>query len=147
MKNVLFALAIFALVVSGFAQTEAPSVDLSKSVWKSFSKPDEVRDFPLGKLELVNVGGIMIGRATFQPGWRWSTSLKPLVMTETCEAPHFQYHVSGTLKVQMTDGTTYECKPGDVSWLPAGHDAWVEGDEPVVVVDWNGMVDYAHSKK
>jgi hypothetical protein len=110
---------------------------------KRFNTPDEVREFPYGKLELVKVGGAVIGRATLQPGWRWSTSVQPIAKTKSCEAPHFQYHVSGTLMVQMDDGTKIECKPGDVSLLPTGHDAWVVGDEPVVVVDFQGMVDYA----
>ena len=110
---------------------------------KSFSKPDETRDFPLGKLELVKLNGVAIGRATFQPGWRWSTSLKDKAGTKSCEAPHYQYHVSGTLRILMDDGTTFDCKPGDLSSLPMGHDAWVVGKEPVVVVDFQGMVDYA----
>ncbi len=113
---------------------------------KHFTKPDEVRNFPKGKLEIVNIGGAVIGRATFEPGWRWSTSIQPLVNTKSCEAPHFQYHVSGTLMVKMDDGTQIECKPGDVSLLPTGHDGWVVGDEPVVIVDFQGMVDYALKK-
>ena len=112
---------------------------------KAFTKPDEVREFPLGKVELVNVNGAMIGRATFQPGWKWSESVQPLVKTTSCEAPHFQYHVSGILKVKMDDGTILECKPGMISFLPMGHDAWVVGDEPAVVVDFQGMLDYAKS--
>ena len=110
---------------------------------KSFGKPDEVREFPKGRLELLKVGGASIGKATFEPGWRWSTSLQPLAKTKTCEAPHFQYHISGTLKVVMDDGAEFTCKPGDVSLLPSGHDAWVVGNESVVVVDWQGMVEYA----
>ena len=110
---------------------------------KSFSVPDEVRKFDKGKLELVNIGGATIGRAVFEPGWRWSTSVKPIVNTKSCEAPHFQYHVSGTIKVLMDDGTEKEFKAGDVSLLPSGHDAWVVGNEPVVVVDFQGMADYA----
>lgn len=110
---------------------------------KSTNTPDETRTFEKGKLELVKIGGAAVGRATFQPGWRWSTSLKPLVNTKSCEAPHFQYHVSGTLHVVMDDGTEKDCKAGDVSLLPPGHDAWVVGNEPVVVVDFQGMVDYA----
>jgi hypothetical protein len=110
---------------------------------KRFNTPDEVREFPRGKLELVTIGGAVIGKATLQPGWRWSTSVKPIAKTKSCEAPHFQYHVSGTLMVQMDDGTKFECKPGDISLLPSGHDAWVVGDEPAVVVDFQGMVDYA----
>ena len=114
-----------------------------KAEQKNFNDPDEVRTFPKGKLELVKIGGTTIGRATLEPGWRWSTSVQPLAKTKSCEAPHFQYHVSGTLKVLMDDGTELECKAGDVSLLPIGHDAWVVGDEPVVVVDFQGMIDYA----
>lgn len=113
---------------------------------KNFLKADEVRDFPKGKLELVNFGGAVVGRATLQPGWRWSTSLKEMVHTESCEAPHFQYHVSGTLRIKMDDGTEIECKAGDISLVPPGHDAWVVGNEPVVIVDFQGMVDYAKEK-
>jgi len=114
---------------------------------KSFGVPDEVRKFDKGRVELVNIGGATIGRAVFEPGWRWSTSIKPLVNTKSCEAPHFQYHVSGTIKVLMDDGTEKEFKAGDVSLLPSGHDAWVVGNEPVVVVDFQGMVDYAKASK
>ena len=109
---------------------------------KSFNKPEEIRNFPNGKVELVKVGGAMIGRAVLEPGWKWSTSVQPLVKTKSCEAPHYQYHVSGILKVVMDDGSEFECKAGDVSLLPTGHDAWVVGNEPVVVVDFQGMVDY-----
>jgi hypothetical protein len=110
---------------------------------KGFSKADEVRTFPKGKVELITVGGATIGRATLEPGWRWSKSVQPIANTKSCEAPHFQYHVAGTLKVVMDDGTELVCKPGDVSLLPSGHDAWVVGNENVVVVDFQGMVDYA----
>ena len=118
-----------------------------KAELKSFGKPDEVRDFPKGKLELIKIGNATIGRATFQPGWKWSESVQPLIKTKTCEAPHFQYHVSGELMVKMDDGTVLQCKPGDVSLLPLGHDAWVVGTEPVIVVDFQGMIDYAKTGK
>jgi hypothetical protein len=110
---------------------------------RSFDRPDETRSFPKGKLELVKIGGVMIGRATLEPGWKWSESVKPIAGTKSCEAPHFQYHVAGILKVLMDDGRELECKPGDVSLLPMGHDAWVVGDKPVVLVDFQGMADYA----
>lgn len=110
---------------------------------RNFSEADEVRTFPHGKLELITVGNVTIGRATLEPGWRWSSSVQPLAKTKSCEAPHFQYHCSGTLMVLMDDGTQLECRAGDVSVLPTGHDAWVVGDEPVVVVDFQGMADYA----
>lgn len=117
-----------------------------KTELKNFSCPDEVRKFDKGRLELVNMGGTLVGKATFQPGWRWSESLKPLVNTKSCLAPHFQYQLSGKLRIQMDDGTELLSKAGDVVRLPSGHDAWVEGDEPVVVVDFQGMVDYARRK-
>ena len=110
---------------------------------KSFGTADEVRTFPKGKLELMTIGGATIGRAILEPGWRWSTSVQPIAKTRSCEAPHFQYRVSGTMKVVMDDGTEFVCKPGDVSLLPSGHDAWVVGNEAVVIVDFQGMADYA----
>jgi mannose-6-phosphate isomerase-like protein (cupin superfamily) len=116
---------------------------MSKAELKSFAMPDEIRTFPLGRLELVTIGGATVGRATFEPGWRWSTSVQPIAKTQSCEAPHFQYHVSGTLRVVMSDGKEFDCRAGDVSLLPKGHDAWVVGNEPVVIVDFQGMLDYA----
>ena len=118
---------------------------MEKVELKSFGKPDEVRSFPKGRLEVIKVGGATVGRAVFEPGWKWSTSIQPMIKTKSCEAPHFQYHVSGTLVIKMDDGSILKCKAGDVSLLPSGHDAWVEGNEPVVVVDFQGMVDYAKS--
>lgn len=110
---------------------------------KSFNSPEETRSFDKGRVELIKIGGVTVGRAIFQPGWRWSESVKPLVKTKSCEAPHFQYHVSGVLKVIMDDGTEKELKPGDVSSLASGHDAWVVGNEPAVIVDFQGLADYA----
>ena len=74
---------------------------MQKAALKSFAKPDEVREFPKGKIELLRIGDRVVGRATFQPVWKWSTSVKPLVKTKSCEAPHLQYHVSGRLRVVM----------------------------------------------
>ncbi len=116
---------------------------MNKMQTKSFNAPEETRTFEKGKLELIKVGNATIGRGIFEPGWKWSTHVKPLVKTQWCEAPHFQYHVSGILHVVMADGTEKDLKPGDISLLPSGHDAWVVGDEPVVVVDFQGMADYA----
>jgi hypothetical protein len=110
---------------------------------KNLSQPDETRKFPSGLLEVVTLGGVTFGRGTFQPGWKWSTSVKPIVNTKSCEAPHLQYHVSGRLRVVMDDGSEAEFGPGDVSLLPPGHDAWVVGNEPVVVIDVSGMANYA----
>ncbi len=112
----------------------------------SFGRPHEIRAFPKGKLELVTIGGATVGRGVFEPGWRWSTSVQPLAKTRSCEAPHFQFHVSGVLRVLMDDGSEFDCRPGDVSLLPMGHDAWVVGDEPAVVVDFQGMLDFARAR-
>ncbi len=116
---------------------------MQKAELKGFAEADEVRTFPKGRLELVKIGGAIVGRAVFDPGWRWATSVQPIVKTKSCEAPHFQYHVSGVLRVVMDDGTELDCRAGDVSLLPSGHDAWVVGNEPAVVVDFQGMLDYA----
>jgi hypothetical protein len=114
-----------------------------KTQHKTFGKPDETREFPNGKAELLSVGDAQIGRLVLQPGWRWSNDVKPIAGTQSCEAPHFQYHVSGRLAIKMDDGTEFIAGPGDVTSLPSGHDAWVVGNEPVVVVDWYGVSNYA----
>jgi hypothetical protein len=103
----------------------------------------ETRSFPHGKLEVMKIAGGDVGRLTLEPGWKWSNDVKPMAHTEWCEAPHFQYHISGRLHVKMADGQEFELQTGDVSYLPSGHDAWVVGDEPVVLVDWHGSSNYA----
>jgi hypothetical protein len=119
---------------------------LSKTEHKNLGKPDEVRTFPNGKLEVIQIGDGTVGRMTLRPGWRWSRDVKSIAGTDLCEAPHFQYQVSGRLAVRMQDGTEFELGPGDVSCLAAGHDAWVVGNEPVVLVDWYGATHYAKAK-
>ena len=116
---------------------------MKKMQYAKFARPHEVRRFPKGKLELVKIGGGVVGRATFQPGWRWSEHVKPIAKTKSCIAPHFQYHLGGILKVRMNDGSARLFRAGDVSYLPSGHDAWVVGKRPVVVVDFHGMTNYA----
>jgi hypothetical protein len=146
----IFTLAIIIasmLLLSHRPPVLNAGIAMEKAEVKNFGMPDEVRDFPKGKLELIKVGGVSIGKATLQPGWKWSESVQPLAKTKSCEAPHFQYHVSGVLMVKMDDGTELQCKAGDVSLLPMGHDAWVVGNEPVVVIDFQGMADYAKMKK
>ncbi len=110
---------------------------------RNLAAPDERREFPRGGLDLVNIGGGTVGRLTLEPGWRWSEHVKPVAGTEWCEAPHFQYHLAGRLHVVMADGTEFEVGPGEITALPSGHDAWVVGDEPVVVIDWAGASNYA----
>ena len=119
---------------------------VEQMVKKSLTNPEETRVFEHGRLELVTLNGVTFGRATLQPGWRWSTCVKPIAQTRSCEAPHLQYQVSGRLHVVMDDGSEQEFGPGDVASIPPGHDAWVVGHEPVVVVDISGMRDYARQE-
>jgi len=116
---------------------------MARAEHSTFASPNEVRTFEKGRLELIKIGGGVVGRLTLEPGWRWSKHVKPIAGTEWCEAPHFQYQVSGKMHVKMTDGTEFDLGPGEVSALPQGHDAWVLGNEPVVVIDWAGASNYA----
>ncbi|XQW86718.1 diguanylate cyclase domain-containing protein [Thalassotalea piscium] len=118
-----------------------------KASCKNFSQPDEVRTFPNGRLELIQLEGAIIGRAIFEAGWHWKKSVQPLAGTKSCLAPHLQFHVSGVMHVVMDDGTEFDCYPGDVSLLPEGHDAWTVGDETVEVIDFHGMIKYANEKQ
>ena len=106
------------------------------AVAKNMATPDERRTFEHGSLEVVNLIGATIARAVLQPGWRWSTDLKPLVGTESCQAAHTGYIVSGRSHVRMDDGSEYDFGPGDAHVVSAGHDAWVVGDEPCIVLDF-----------
>ena len=88
---------------------------------RTFETADEVRTFEKGRLELVEIGSGAVGRLVPQAGWRWSEHVKPIAGTEWCEAPHFQYHAAGTLRIEMTDGTQFDAGPGELTALPAGH--------------------------
>ncbi len=114
-------------------------------VRKSLDSPEETRPFEggTGQLQLVNLEQGAVGRATFLPGWRWSEHVKPIAKTESCQAAHMAYFVSGRMKVVMNDGEEMEYGPGDFATMAPGHDAWVLGDEPCVVIDWQGFADYA----
>src|SRR3954452_10150821 len=109
----------------------------------SFSSPAEVREFPNGTMEVVSIGGGEVGRLPLEPGSPGPNAVKPIAGTDSCHAPHFQYHVSGRLAIRMDDGTELVAGPGDVTSLPSGHDGWVVGDEPAVVIDWYGASNYA----
>ena len=110
---------------------------------KTMSSPDEVREFPNGHLDLVQTGAGMVGRLTLQPGWRWSEHVKPIAKTDSCQAAHLCYFVSGRMTVVMTDGEEMTYGPGDFAIMAPGHDAWIVGDEACVVIDWQGFADYA----
>jgi hypothetical protein len=118
---------------------------MKKGESKSFQEPDEIREFSKGRVAVKKVGDAPVGRAILQPGWKWSTCVKPIANTTSCQAAHLQYHISGVLHVRMDDGTEFDCKPGEVSYIPPGHDAWVIGNEPVEVIDFQGMAQYAKS--
>jgi mannose-6-phosphate isomerase-like protein (cupin superfamily) len=111
---------------------------------KSIDKPDERRDFPHGHLEVLNLSGLSFGVATFEPGWRWSESVRPIAGTDSCQVHHNGFCVRGRMRVRMDDGSEAEITQGDVFVLPAGHDAWVVGDEAVVAYDFaGGAAEYA----
>lgn len=111
----------------------------------SADTPHETRTFrdERGAMEVVHLSAGDAGRGSFAPGWRWSEHVKPIAGTELCEAPHFQYHVTGVLRVITADGTEFDAGPGEVTSLPSGHDAYVVGDEQVVIVDFFGATHYA----
>jgi quercetin dioxygenase-like cupin family protein len=114
-------------------------------VRKSLDSPEETRPFEgdSGQLELVSTQEGVVGRATFLPGWKWSEHVKPIAGTDSCQAAHTGYFVSGRMKVVMDDGEEADYGPGDFAVMAPGHDAWVVGDEPCVFVDWQGFADYA----
>jgi quercetin dioxygenase-like cupin family protein len=113
----------------------------------NFSKPQEKRDFPKGKAELITLNGVTFGRATFEPGWRWSTHVKPIAGTNSCQAAHLGVQLSGTMRIKMDDGTERDIHAGEVVNIPPGHDGWVVGNEPVVFIDVTGMENYAKQRK
>ncbi len=97
--------------------------------------PDDKRTFPHGSVAFSSVGGVTFALAISEPGWKWSEHVKPKAGTEWCEVPHTLYEVSGTMHVKMNDGSELDILPGDVAHVPAGHDAWVIGDEPAVAIN------------
>ena len=118
---------------------------MAQMLRKSLDSPEETRKFEagMGKLDLVNLDRGAIGRATFQPGWQWSKHVKPIAGTDSCQAAHMGYVVSGRMEIRMNDGATQAFGPGDVMIADPGHDAWVVGDEACVLIDWQGYADYA----
>lgn len=115
---------------------------------KSTDKADERRDFPHGHLEVLALSGLSFGVATFEPGWRWSESIRPIAGTDSCQVHHNCYVARGRMHLRMDDGSEAEVGPGDVFVLPAGHDAWTIGDEACVLYDFaGGAADYAKAKE
>jgi len=118
---------------------------MAVAVCRSFDSADEIRPFEEGKgrLDLLNTDQGPVGRAVFEPGWQWSKHVKPIAGTDSCQAAHVGYVVSGRMKIVMDDGESVEPGPGDFIAIEPGHDAWVVGDEPCVTLDWVGFGDYA----
>jgi mannose-6-phosphate isomerase-like protein (cupin superfamily) len=111
---------------------------------KSLEAPDESRPFAShGHMDVVQVGEATVGRGVFEPGWRWSVAVKPIAGTDSCQAHHTLYVLSGRMGVRMDDGSESEVGPGDVAVIPPGHDAWTVGDEACVLVDFGQVGDYA----
>jgi len=105
--------------------------------------PDETRTFDRGQVQVVKIAGATIGRYTFEPGWRWSENVKPIAKTDSCQAHHVGYILSGRLHVLTDDGDEIELRPGDAYEIQPGHDAWVVGDEAVTSIEFTGAEKYA----
>ena len=110
---------------------------------KNMGAPDEVRSFDNGRMDVVTLDNVTVGKATFEPGWRWSEAVKPKAGTDSCQVPHVGYVIPGRMKVVMDDGAEMECGPDDALVIPPGHDAWIVGDEPCVILDFAGADEYA----
>ncbi|MGA8740906.1 MAG: cupin domain-containing protein [Terracidiphilus sp.] len=115
-------------------------------ILKQFESPDEVRTFDKGKFELVHLGGMTIGRATYEPGWKWSEHVGRALGKTSCDIEHVGMVVSGRATAAMDDGRIFEMKPGDIFYIEPGHDSWVIGDEPYVSIHMMGAPDYATRK-
>jgi len=112
-------------------------------VVKRLDRPDEARAFDKGAFCVVRVGGAEIGRAEYQPGWRWSVDVAPIAGTPTCQVEHVGLVLSGRCAVRMEDGEERVFEEGDVFYVPPGHDSWVVGDEPYVSLHLQGAGSYA----
>jgi quercetin dioxygenase-like cupin family protein len=116
---------------------------MSGLITKRFDTPDERRDFERGRFEIVKIGGMTVGRASYAPGWRWSEHVRPIAGTPSCQVAHLGLVLSGRAMVRMDDGREVELKAGDLFEVAPGHDSWVVGDEPYVSIHFLGAEDYA----
>ncbi len=116
-------------------------------ILKRFESPDEVREFENGRFEVVTIGGMTVGRATYQPGWKWSEHVGPQTGATHCHVEHVGMVVSGCATAAMADGTIHEMRAGDIFYIPPDpHDSWVVGDEPYVSLHFLGADHYADKK-
>lgn len=115
-------------------------------ILKRFEQPDEIRTFEKGKFEIVRIGGMTIGRATYEPGWKWSVHVGNALGAgkTTCSVEHVGLVISGRATAAMDDGKVIEMQAGDLFYIPPGHDSWVVGDEVYVSLHFLGADDYAH---
>ncbi|HEX4545957.1 MAG TPA: cupin domain-containing protein, partial [Candidatus Acidoferrum sp.] len=116
-------------------------------ILKRFEEPDEVRTFEKGRFELVRLGGMTIGRATYEPGWKWSVHVGRAAGAKSCAVEHVGMVISGRATAAMDDGQVIEMKAGDVFYIAPGHDSWVVGDKPYVSLHFLGADAYANAKK
>src|SRR3954462_4408562 len=121
-------------------------MEISGVVLKRFDEPDEVRNFEKGRFEVVKIGGMTIGRASYEPGWKWSVHVGKAVGQKMCQVEHVGMVVAGRATAAMADGRVIEMKAGDVFYIPPGHDSWVVGDEAYVSLHFLGAEEYAESK-
>jgi len=113
-------------------------------ILKRFESPDEVREFLKGRLELVHIGGITIGRASYEPGWRWSEHVGPAVGATRCQVEHVGLVLTGAATAALDDGRVFELRAGSLFYVPpVPHDSWVIGDEPYVSLHFLGADKYA----
>ena len=120
---------------------------MNEVILKRFAKPDEVRHFEKGKFELLNIGGLTIGRAFYEPGWKWSEHIGKQTGTKLCAVEHVGVVISGRCAVAMDNGKVFELKAGDAFHVPPSHDSWTIGDEPYVSLHFLGAGQYAAAKK
>jgi hypothetical protein len=120
------------------------SLKMLEVVLKRFETPDETRVFAKGRLEIVQIGGMTIGRASYEPGWKWSEHVSPIAGTALCEIEHVGMVLSGRAMAAMSDGTEVELSPGSLFHVPqVAHDSWVIGDEPYISLHFLGANKYA----
>ena len=116
---------------------------MAGAIKRSFDHPDEIREVPKARVEVVDLGGMPAMRCTFEPGWRWSETLKPIVGTDSCQVAHMGYMISGEMVCRMDDGSEITLHAGDAVTIPPGHDAWITGHEQCVFIDFQGAATYA----
>jgi quercetin dioxygenase-like cupin family protein len=120
--------------------SERPAMDV---ILKRFENPDETRVFEKGKFEVIQIGGMTIGRASYEPGWKWSEHVGKATGAKSCQVEHVGMVVSGSATAAMDDGRVIRMLPGDVFYIPPGHDSWVVGSEPYISLHFLGAGDYA----